>query len=74
MVQPKHWTEFLDIGTVFRTIQDWVLKVGIRADFGSETAGNARILLLTVFRNNFWAEFQDCLMLEFIAINDSLES
>ena len=34
---PNHETEFSDIGTVFRTIQDWVLKVGIRASFGSRT-------------------------------------
>ena len=33
----NHGTEFSDIGTVFRTVQDWVLKVGIRAGFGSET-------------------------------------
>ena len=24
------------------------------------------------FRNSFWAEFQDCLMAEFIVVNDSL--
>ena len=26
-----------------------------------------------VFQNSFWAEFEDCFMAEFIAINDSLE-
>ena len=33
----NHGTEFLDIGTIFWTIQDRVLKVSIQAGFGSET-------------------------------------
>ena len=37
MVQPKQKTEFSDIGIVFRTTHDWVLKVGIRAGFSSGT-------------------------------------
>ena len=49
MVQPKHGTEFSDIRTVFRTVQDWVLKVGIRAGFGSGTAGNAGIFVVNYF-------------------------
>ena len=49
MVQPKHGTEFLDIGTVFQTVQGWVLKVGIWVGFGSETAGNARIFVVNGF-------------------------
>ena len=74
VVQPKHETKFSNIGTVFQTIQDWVLKVGIRVSFGSGTIGNAGIFVLNYFRNNFWAEFQNCLMAEFIAVNDSLEN
>ena len=27
----------------------------------------------TVFRYSLWAEFGDCFMVEFIAVNDSLE-
>ena len=27
----------------------------------------------TVFRDNFWVEFEDCFMAEIIAVNDSLE-
>ena len=27
----------------------------------------------TVFRDNFWAEFEDCFMAKFIVVNDSLE-
>ena len=34
---PNNGTEFSDIETIFRTVQDWVLKVGIQADFGSRT-------------------------------------
>ena len=49
MVQPKHGTEFLDIGTVFRTVQDWVLKVDFRVGFGSGTAGNAWIFVVNSF-------------------------
>ena len=45
MVQPKHETEFSDIGTDFYTVQDWVLKVGIQAGFGSGTAGNSGIFV-----------------------------
>ena len=36
---PNHGTGFLDIMNFFRTVQDWVLKVDIRADFGSRTVG-----------------------------------
>ena len=74
MVQPKHETEFSDIGTVFRTVQDWALKVSIWAGFGSGTAGNAGIFVVNYFWNSFRAEFHDCLMAKFIAVNDSLES
>ena len=49
MVQPKHGIEFSDIGIFFRTVQDWVLKVGIRACFGSGTVGNARIFVVNYF-------------------------
>ena len=49
MVQPKHRTEFSDIGTVFRTVQDWVLKVRIQAGFGSGTAENAGIFVVNYF-------------------------
>ena len=74
MVQPKHGTEFFDIGTIFQTVQDWVLMVGILVDFGLETAGNEWVFLVNCFRNSFRAEFQDCLLAEFIVVNDSLES
>ena len=40
---PNHGTKFSDIGTVFRTVQDRVLKVGIRADFGSGTVGKCML-------------------------------
>ena len=53
MVQPKHGTEFSDIGTVFRTVQDWVLKVDIRIGFGFETARNARIFVVNCFSKRF---------------------
>ena len=53
MVQPKHGIEFSDIGTVFRTVQDWVLKVGIRASFGSGTVGNAGIFVVNYFLEQF---------------------
>ena len=33
VVQPKHGIEFSDIGIVFWTVQDWVLKVSIQAGF-----------------------------------------
>ena len=36
---PNHGTEFLDIEIIFWTVQDWVLKVDIRAGFGSGTVG-----------------------------------
>ena len=49
MVQPKHGIEFSDIGTIFRIVQDWVLKVGIRAVFGSGTAENAGIFCCELF-------------------------
>ena len=53
MVQSKHGTEFLDIGTIFWTVQDWVLKVGIRAGFGSRTIGNAGIFVVNYFSEQF---------------------
>ena len=53
MVQPKHEIEFLDNGTVFRTIQGWVLKVCIRAGFGSKMVGNARIFVINYFLEQF---------------------
>ena len=53
MVQPKHKTRFSDIGTVFRIVEDWVLKVGIRAGFGFETAGNTRIFVVNCFSEQF---------------------
>ena len=53
MVQSKHRTEFSDIGTVFWTVQDWVLKVGIWASFGSRTAGNAEIFVVSYFLEQF---------------------
>ena len=53
MVQPKHGTEFSDIGTIFRTVQDWVLKVDIQVGFGSGTAGNARIFIVNCFLEQF---------------------
>ena len=40
---PNHGTEFSNIGTVFRTIQDWILKVDIRAGFGSRTIGKCML-------------------------------
>ena len=49
VVQPKYGTEFLDIGNIFRTVQDWVLKVSIHAGFSSGTAGNARIFVVNYF-------------------------
>ena len=36
---PNHGTAFLDIWTVFQIVQDWVLKVGIRAGFSSGAVG-----------------------------------
>ena len=53
MVQPKHRTKFSNIGTVFRTVQDWVLKVGIRADFGSGTTRNVGIFVVNYFSEQF---------------------
>ena len=53
MVQPKHGTEFLDIGIVLPTVHDWVLKVGIRAGFGSGTVGNAGIFVVNCFSKQF---------------------
>ena len=47
---PNHGIEFLEIGTVFRTIQNWFLKVGIRAGFGSKTV---RKCVLDFFVNCF---------------------
>ena len=34
---PNHGTELSNIETFFQTIQDWFLKVSIRASFGSRT-------------------------------------
>ena len=53
MVQPKHGTEFSDIGTVFRTVKDWVLKAGIWAGFGSRTVGNEEIFVMNYFSEQF---------------------
>ena len=53
VVQPKHGTGFSDIGIIFRTVQDWVLKVGIWAGFGSRTVGNARIFVANYFSKQF---------------------
>ena len=50
---PKHGTEFSDIGTIFRTVQDWVLNVGIGAGFGSGTAGNTGIFIVNCFSKQF---------------------
>ena len=49
MVQPKHGNDFFDIGTVFQTVKDWVLKVSIRVAFGFGTAGNVRIFVVNYF-------------------------
>ena len=40
---PNHWTEFSDIMTIFRTVQDWVLKVSILAGFGFSTVGKCTL-------------------------------
>ena len=53
VVQPKHGIEFLNIGIVFQTVQDWVLKVGIQAGFGSGTVGNAGIFFVNYFSKQF---------------------
>ena len=53
MVQPNHGTEFSDYGTIFQIVQDWVLKVGIRAGFGSGTARNARSFVVNYFSEQF---------------------
>ena len=53
MVQPKHGTEFSNIGTIFRTVQDWVLKVSIWAGFGSGTIGNVGIFVVNCFLEHF---------------------
>ena len=34
---------FRTLGLVFWTFQDWVLKVGVRADFGSGTVGKCML-------------------------------
>ena len=47
---PNHGTEFSEIGTVFRTIQTWFLKVGICAGFGSRIVGKC---VLSFFVNCF---------------------
>ena len=53
VVQPKHGTEFLDIGTIFRTVQNWVLKVGIQVGFVSGTTGNTGIFVVNCFLQQF---------------------
>ena len=51
---PNHETEFSDIGTIFRTGQDWVLKVGIWADFGSGTVGKCMLdFVVNCFSGHF---------------------
>ena len=49
----SHGIEISDFGIVFRTVQDWVLKVGIRAGFGSRTVGNAGIFIVNYFLEQF---------------------
>ena len=72
---PNHETEFSDIGTIFWTIQNWVLKVGIQAGFGSGTVGKCMVdYVVNCFSGQFWAEFENLFMAEFIAVNDSLKS
>ena len=61
MVQPKHETEFSDIGTFFRIVQDWVLKVGIRAGFGSRTTRNAEIFVVNYFLEQFLGRVSELL-------------
>ena len=40
---PNHGIEFSDIGNVFRIVQDWFLKVGIRVGFGSKMVGKCML-------------------------------
>ena len=40
---PNHGIEFSNIETIFRTVEDWVLKVGIPAGFCSGTAGKCML-------------------------------
>ena len=40
---PNHGTKFSDIGIVFHTVKDWVLKVNIRAGFGSGMVGKCML-------------------------------
>ena len=51
---PNHGTEFSNIGAVFWTVQDWVLKVGIWAGFGSRTVGKC---MLNFVVNYFLGQF-----------------
>ena len=53
VVHPKHETEFSDIGTVFWTVQDWILKASLQASFGSGTARNAGIFVVNCFSKQF---------------------
>ena len=50
----NHGTEFSNIRTVFQTIHDSVLKVGILAGFGSGTVGKC---MLDFVVNFFWDNF-----------------
>ena len=50
---PNHEIEFLDIGTIFRIVQDWVLKVDIPAGFGSGTVGKCMVDFVVFFRTVF---------------------
>ena len=54
LFNPNHGTKFSGIKTVFRTVQDWVLKVDIQASLGSETVGKC---MLDFFVNYFLRQF-----------------
>ena len=53
VVQPKHGTEFSNIGTIFRIVQDWVLKVSIQVNFDSGTARNVGIFVVNCLSEQF---------------------
>ena len=42
-LSPNHGTKFSDIGTVFRIVKDWVLKVDIWIGFGSRMVGKCML-------------------------------